>query len=476
MSALESLSAIATPPRLRDDGCPSVSVALLENGKVSTRTLLAEKSHTKHVDPETIYQAASISKPITGLACAKLIEQGLFSYDTRVVDHLPEDIIHVISDEQNLPLLKQVTVAHLLSHTSGLSQGGFPGYDREPIPSDEQILSGKAPANTVRVRFDTFPGGQYSYSGGGMTVLQVFLEEVTKIPFAEMMQKTVLNPLGMTRSHFGDLDKGEKNYATAHLTAEVEANAPYHVLPELAAAGLWTTPTDLLRAVAAVQTSLRGERKAFLDKETAKKMLTQIGTADGKKGAAMGWGADEAVFAHSGGNLPGFKCYCVGSHGGAANATGEAAELKLPEGCGVAVMTNSWEGFQTVQKVVSAVWYLRDWPRFGSLSKGFSKDDIVPYPTAHEVDGEGWKAWVGKWGDWRLLDEDGGPRIGYGEAGETLGLVVGAAPKRKVTDGREGYRLVVDGMRLFVQLDWEDGERVVVLTQGERGSKVLKRS
>ena len=83
---------------------------------------------------------------------------------------------------------------------------------------------------------------------------------------------------------------------------------------------------------------------------------------------------------------------------------------------------------------------------------------------------------MGKWGDWRLLDEDGGPRIGYGEAGETLGLVVGAAPKRKVTDGKEGYRLVVDGMRLFVQLDWEDGERVVVLTQGERGSKVLKRS
>jgi hypothetical protein len=177
------------------------------------------------------------------------------------------------------------------------------------------------------------------------------------------------------------------------VTAYTRADAKYHHCSELAAAGLWTTPSDLLRAIAAIQQSLHDTSKGegFLRPETARQMLTTLvpAGANPEECMALGWGADAHVFGHRGSNDPGCACYVFGFHGGVVNtgtgtATGSSEE-QTPEtsalaGEGLAIMTNSALGFESIQKLLSAVFYLKGWPRLGSLPGGFGREDFVPYP------------------------------------------------------------------------------------------------
>lgn len=104
-----------------------------------TRTLRSTGSE----DKDTLYQACSISKAITGLAIAKLIDQGYLEYSTLITDHLPQEIVNLVVDNKTKHLFRHLTVSHLLSHTSGLSQHGFPGYDvRDDLPTVSNVLAG----------------------------------------------------------------------------------------------------------------------------------------------------------------------------------------------------------------------------------------------------------------------------------------------------------------------------------------------
>lgn len=462
MSTLESLLNIVSAERLNADGVPSASIALLEDGKISAKVISSGKE-----DTNTIYQACSISKAITALAVAKLVDDGHFTYDTPVAN-----IVNCVVEPATAHLMQHVTVRMLLSHTSGLSQGGFPGYTNA-LPSAEDVLSGEAPSNTPKVHFTSFPSAQFSYSGGGFTVLQLFLEQVTQMSFPELMETTVLKPLGMIRSHYGSLPSAEEDYATAHHTAYTVANEPYHHFIELAAAGLWTTPTDMLSAISAVQDSLH-TKSGFLKQETAKTMLTQRPQTNPLYTMALGWGSDDSVFAHRGSNDPGYNCYAFGSHGGVVNASEDARQLGVPPRNGLVIMTNSVLGFGSIQRIVSAIFYLEAWPAFGSLAGHFGKDDYVPFAVPEEtaVD-EGWKDWSGEWhgGDWQLLD-DGGPRLVFREF-SPMRLRPAAAPFRAGYGWREHF-LVVDGLGTAVRLTWSDNERVVELLQTE-GAQILKR-
>lgn len=276
MGVLKDIETFFLPVgNLADEGVPSVSIAWLDRpfGNIQSHTITQGRENT-----ETIYQACSISKAITALAVAKLVDQGILSYETKVVDFIPQSIIQSIGSEH---LMEYVTVGRLLSHTSGLSQHGFPGYAGDSLPAYDDIFAGRWPSNTPRVRFSSLPGSEWKYSGGGYLLLQVFLENFTGMGFADFMQQTVLDPLGMNRSVYGDPSYKEYNYAQANFTAHTPSSQgrSYHRFPELAAAGLWSTPTDLLKATSAIQNSLYPSPPRspapFLSQSTAQVMLAQ---------------------------------------------------------------------------------------------------------------------------------------------------------------------------------------------------------
>ncbi|KAK6438048.1 hypothetical protein LTR95_005758 [Oleoguttula sp. CCFEE 5521] len=474
MPQLQDLSSIVPLKLLQAAGVPSASIAVLSGGTVETHVITKGSE-----DVDTIYQACSISKAITGIAVARLIDKGRLTYDTPISDHLPAHILDLITTDKTESLLSAMTVGTIVSHTSGLSQGGFSGYDGQ-VPSVEQILAGTAPANTPQIHFNSFPGAQFAYSGGGWTVLQLFLEHLLSKRFAEIMQELVLGPLQMTRSHYGPFTEVEQNYAKAHLTGDVQARAPHHELPELAAAGLWTTPTDLLKAIAAVQTSLASE-DGFLTRAAAQKLLAPIMDAGvGRGDIARGFFVTDTTFGHSGSNEPGYRTYFMGSR---PFDNGSDAP---PSDIGIAIFTNSGLGWEAMQKLLPAVFYLRGWPYQKEICCYAPVEAYVAYALPASLQSKdtnlAWKAWEGQWeSGWQIgsAKEDDVERPTLAFRGlQAMSLLPGAGPIRSLKPGKE-VLFVADGLDIGVRLTWnEEGERVVKLMQTGVGSelKTLHRS
>src|SRR5262249_44546830 len=155
------------------------------------------RGYGNNVDAETLFQAASISKPVTAMAVVRMAQEGRLGLDQPVNELLKRWKL----PENEFTVARKVTVRDLLSHTAGATVGGFPGYPAgTPLPSLLEILDGKPPANTPPIRVDSVPGPTYRYSGGGYTVLRLMLEDVSGQPFDELMRKMVLEPLGMMHS------------------------------------------------------------------------------------------------------------------------------------------------------------------------------------------------------------------------------------------------------------------------------------
>ncbi|TIA37830.1 beta-lactamase [Aureobasidium pullulans] len=215
-----------------------------------------------------------------------------------------------------------ITISQLLSHTSGLETSGsqgFPGYDvsknanghyRAALPDLAEALEGQWPSNTLPIRLKDWPGHVFNYSGGGIGVLQLIIEAVMDAPFAELMDEHVFKPLGMKRSMYvipeedglNDSTKegkqGSGNYARAYYNGYTSCEAAHRVNPEQSAAGLWTTPSDLLTLVSAIQSSLHTDT-GFLPKKLATSMLTEA-----QSGMAHAWFITPDHFGHGGSNMP----------------------------------------------------------------------------------------------------------------------------------------------------------------------------
>ena len=466
---IENLSSILPPALLARTGVPTASVALLSRARVSTHVIT-----TGPEDKDTLYQACSISKAITALAVAELVDQGHLAYSTLITDHLSQEVVDLVVDSKTKHLFRHLTVSHLLSHTSGLSQHGFPGYDvRDNLPTVSNVLAGVPPANTPMVHFTTFPGAEYSYSGGGFVILQLFLEALLRKPFATLMHETVLEPLSMTRSYFDPLPEDEANYSVPYLTGYLKApSGPYHFV-ELAAAGLWTTPSDLLKAIAAVQASLDPTQDGFLSHATVQEMLKPVQYVRGGNRIAHGWFVTETAFGHTGGNEPGYGCYAVGFRPKDVDATPMKPAV-APWGSALAVMTNGPYSNQAVWNITSAVFHLQTWPRLAALPAGMVDGEwrAVSALTGTEIDAS-WKDWIGSWQGWKISDMDDEPAIQFGEL-EAMALVAAAAPVHLPESSRSVIALVVDGLETQVTLTWNGDERVVILLQRE--SKTVRRA
>jgi CubicO group peptidase (beta-lactamase class C family) len=327
--------------RMKHYNVPGVSIAVINNGKIEWAKGygIREAGTNLAVTTDTLFQAGSISKPVAAMAALKMVQDGKLNLDENVNNKLVswKNLDNEFTKEQ------KVTLRRLLSHSAGTSISGFRGYpsDTKILPTVPQILDGITPANTKAVRVVATPGTRQMYSGGGFTIMQLLMTDVSGKPFAKLMNDTVLKKLGMRNSSYEQpLPQYFHSQASVGHTDKGEIHpGKWFDHPEMAAAGLWTTPSDVARFVIELQQAYAGKSKKVLSQKIAKQMLTrQMG--------GMGLGillADETAqtlrFSHSGTNK-GFSNYMI-----AYTETGQ----------GAIVMTNGDNGVLLRDEIIRSV-------------------------------------------------------------------------------------------------------------------------
>ena len=355
-----------TPLRMRIDErmkfylTPGVSVAVINEGKVEWARGygLLRVNGQERVTTNTIFQAASISKTLTALAALQLVEKHKLDLD----EDVNVKLVGWKVPENDLIKSERPTLRRVLSHTAGFTVSGFLGYSADqPLPSLLQILNGEKPANTPPVRIDVIPGSRFRYSGGGYEVLQQLLIDVTKKSYVELMEP-ILKKLGMSHSTFKSPSVSEPDVAAGHLPNGAQLEGGWRLQPELAAAGLWSTPTDLAQLVIEIQKSNEGKSNRILSKEMTQMMLTPQIENVGLGVFVDGEGLSRR-FNFSGSNV-GYKSYAVGY---------------LQSGQGAVVMTNSENGAQLALEILRSISAEYGWPDYRPRERVISKIDPAVY-------------------------------------------------------------------------------------------------
>jgi CubicO group peptidase (beta-lactamase class C family) len=276
--------------RMRHHGVPGLAITAIDrHGIAWTRVFgTADRERGTPVRPDTLFQAASISKPVSAFGALTLVRDG------RLALHEPV----------NAKLKTWRIPENDFTREMPVTLHGFGGYaPGAPVPEVLAVLDGTPPANSAAVRVDQRPGQAFRYSGGGYTVAQLLMSEAAGQPFEQLMQQRVLKPLGMADSHFQQpLPAALAARAAAGVLPDRRAvPGGHHVYPELAAAGLWTTSQDLARFALGVQQALAGKSR-LMTAAQARDMLT--GRAGGDYGLGLGLLKEggEPFFAHSGWN------------------------------------------------------------------------------------------------------------------------------------------------------------------------------
>ena len=320
---------------------PGASVAVIRDFSIHwTKTYGTSDVDTgRPVEANTMFQAASISKPVTAMAALRLAQERRLDLDRDVNDILKSWRVPPSDFSRDRP----VTPRALFSHASGADDGfGFPGYEPlAALPTLAQILDGQPPSNVGKVRFARPPYQGYEYSGGGITIMQLALTELTGRPFAKFMRETVLGPLGMADSSYEQpLDATLAAHAArAHDGQGRPMSVPWHVYPEQAAAGLWTTPSDLARFVVEVQKAVRGPAGVVLSQASAREMVSPVGVGPFGVGLTVEKRGEGWYFTHGGANW-GFRADVVGH---------------LRKGYGIVVMTNGDSGSALISEIEARV-------------------------------------------------------------------------------------------------------------------------
>lgn len=338
---------MALTDRMKHYGVPGVSVAVIDGGRIAWAKgfgvlALDKAGKALPVTPETMFQAASISKPVIAIAALKLVQQDQLTLDGDINDKLKTWKLPA----SPLAPAGSVTLRRILSHSAGLTVHGFPGYaPGDTVPTLVQVLDGVAPSKTPAVRVDIAPNTRLRYSGGGYEVLQQLLSDVGGSAMAPLMQRLVLGPAGMTHSSFEQpLPEARRaNAASGHVAGKLVAGgAATH--PEQAAAGLWTTPSDLARLVLDLQAAHAGKAGQLLSPTLAREMLTPQFDAAGL-GFFLGGSGATRNFGHGGINA-GFESVLF------AYST---------SGKGAIVMTNAQGGAALADEILRAVATEYDW-------------------------------------------------------------------------------------------------------------------
>lgn len=331
--------------RMKELNVPGVSIAVIHDGKIEwARGFGVRELGGARVNAETLFQAGSISKPVAALAALRLVQDGKLSLDADINSYLTSWKLPADPAAGGKP----ITLRELLTHTAGTTVHGFPGYaSNEPVPTLVQVLNGEKPANTPAIRSEQPPMKEWKYSGGGYTIMQQAVIDVSKVPFPKLLHDTVLAPIGMTRSTYEQpLPQSLRENAAMPYRGDGKAvDGGPHTYPEMAAAGLWTTPTDIAKYAIEVEQSLEGKANHVLNQEMTRQMLT----------AGMGnWGLGLEI----GGSEP-MRYF---SHGGANEGYRNMFAAYEKGGDGAAVMTSGDNGGVLADEVMHSIAVEYGWP------------------------------------------------------------------------------------------------------------------
>ena len=333
---------------------PGVSIAVISGGVIEwARGFGLTAIGGPPVVPETLFQAGSISKPVTAVAALALAQAGKLDLDADVNLALKGWKIpdHPFSRQS------RVTLRGLLSHSAGTTVQGFEGYPAgEPVPSLAEVLNGARPANSAPVLVEHEPGKQTQYSGGGYAIIEQLLVDVTGRPFPALLDDVVLRPFGMTHSSFAQPLSADRlpMAATPYRSDGAPVPGGPRIHPELAAAGLWTTPTDLAHCLLATLDGLTGRRYSVLSQSTTVEMLSPVlGSAEGLPPGLGRYGLGWLVR----GTAPQRQFWHNGVNHGFVNTM-----VIFENGDGAVVMTNSWGGQILVGEILRSIADEYRWP------------------------------------------------------------------------------------------------------------------
>lgn len=317
---------------------PGLSVAVIENFRIVwTKAYgVIETGSAARITPRTLFQAGSISKPVAAAGALWLVEQGKLVLDEDVNRKLKSWKV----PENEFTKDQKVTLRRLMSHTAGLTVHGFPGYDvKDPLPTLVQIFNGEKPANTRAIRVDVVPGTIERYSGGGVTIEQKLMIDVTGKPFPALLRETVLDKIGMTDSSYEQpLPPARAAMTASGATADGKmVPGRWHIYPEMAAAGLWTTPTDLAKFAIEIALSRNGKSNRVLTQTMTAEMLTPVLDA-----AGLGFFVDKVNPGEFG-------------HNGADEGFQALLTMNFETGQGVAIMANSDNGIAVADLLLRSV-------------------------------------------------------------------------------------------------------------------------
>ena len=381
--------------RMAELHVPGASVAVVNDGRIEwAKGYGVLKQNGPPVNAETLFQACSISKVIAATGALVLVDRGLLDLDQPVNERLTSWQLPENEHTQGHP----VTLRWLLSHRAGTTVSGVPAYEQgASIPTMLQTLDGLPPAMNAPIRVEHQPGSRFQYSGGGTTIAQQLIEDVTGRPYAEFIDDIVLQALQMSRSFYEHplSDAPARNAAAGHRAGGASLAGGWFLQPQLAAAGLWTAPSDLARWAISVQQSFAGVADRPLSQRTAHQMLTMQG--DGPTGLGLYLAAENGVLrlSHTGSN-EGYRCELV-------------AYASL--GFGAVVMTNSDSGDRLCTEILNGIAGVYDWPDY-IVEKTLALVDPATYERlvgTYEVN-QALKLTVRRDGD-RLLGE----ATGFGE-------------------------------------------------------------
>lgn len=325
---------------------PGLSIAIIHNGELEWAKGygVRDSESQEPVDTHTLFQAASISKPLLASVVLHLVDKGQLCLDEDVRTYLTS---WHFPDSAYSP--RRITLRQLLCHAAGVLPGGFPGYPRDgSIPSFQQVLEGKPPSVTPPVHADATLAGQSCYSGGGYCVLQQLLIDVIGLPFPKIMQQFLLEPLGMFHSMYSQpfSETLPSQAASGHQANGMPVAGKWYVYPELAAAGLWTTPSDLARFIQAIQQARTGHSHTYFSQQIIQQMLLPPVSSPYGLGVFVVGREKSQRFAHSGSSI-GYRSYF---------------EACSHIGSGMVVMTNSEKGALVISKLRKVVSSLYHWP------------------------------------------------------------------------------------------------------------------
>jgi len=334
---------------------PGLSIAVIDNFQIvwSKAYGVIESGSNTPVTPRTLFQAGSISKPVAAAGALYLVEKGKLSLDENVNQKLKTWKV----PENEFTKNEKVTLRRLMSHTAGLTIHGFPGYDvNAPMPTLVQIFNGEKPANTAPVRVDLVPGTLERYSGGGVTIEQQLMMDVTGKPFPALMRELVLDKVGMTDSSYEQPLPPARAAMTASGTYMdgKAVHGRWHIYPEMAAAGLWTTPTDLGKFAIEIALSKQGKSNRVLSEQMTRQMLTPV-----LNEAGLGLFMDHdnpGQFGHNGAD-EGFQAILT---------------MNAESGKGVAIMANSDNGINVGNFLLRSVAKEYGWNYKGSEPGAYS--------------------------------------------------------------------------------------------------------